>query len=548
MIDRWGKSLSSPYVLVLVLLVLATLVRLVGIGDAALRTDEIYHLLAGRSWADHGTLQMGDGVYTRARFYSMATGWFFELFGPTPGVGRGLAAVGGILLILATALWVRKTCGPIAAWVAGLLLCFSYSSITIAQFARFYTWHALGVFLLAIATYAIVTRGLGLGVARLGLWIAVALAAFVVSLHLQDITLLVVLALATWVGLHLLLTGKLAFLFSSPVRLAGLAILVLLALAVIWVERHRALHMWYNLRSAAAWSHENQDNFGFYITVLGRWLSWLFYLLPVAAIIAWRRYRDVTLFCVTMLAVCLALHSLAGMKALRYVYYLYPYIFTLWGCAVAVAGPPVVRFLHGLVSSWAGRAAPAVVGGLILVVTAVSFVIIFDYRLTVTGAVRLLRTGSVAQPFEYGSAREEVDWEPHLAPLRVLQNRGLFIATDSVRTLYYLQDYDLLLNKTELSDAGPKEFTYDRRTGKRDISTGQSVEAVVKCYPSGAIIVSDARWRNANVPEDAANMIERIAKPVKLPEGLRMRGYVWEHAMDSSPDCARLHALIGEKP
>jgi hypothetical protein len=365
---------------------------------------------------------------------------------------------------------------------------------------------------------------------------------------LQDITLLVVIALAAWAGLHLLLAGKLAFLFRSPIWLAAIALAILLVLAAIWVERHRVLHLWRDLRSAAAWSHQNQDDFAFYITMLGHWLSWLFYLLPLAAIAAWRRYRDVTLFCVVMLVACLALHSLAGMKALRYVYYLYPYIFTIWGCAVAVVGPTLVRGLSALVSPWSGRAAPLVVAGFILGATAVSLIVIMDYRLTVTGAVRLLRTGSVAQPFEYGAAREEVDWTPHLATLRALQNRGLFVATDSVRTLYYLQDYDLLLNKTELSDAGTKEFTRDKRTGKRDISTGQSLEAVVKCYPRGAILVSEARWRNANVTPAAADMIERITTPVKLPEGLRMRGYVWEHASDASPACARLHTLIGEKP
>lgn len=546
--DRWGKLLSSPYVLALVLFVAAVLVRFVGIDDAALRTDEIYSLLAGRSWADHGTLAMGDGIYRRARLYSMATGWFFELFGPTPGVGRALAAVGGILFVLATALWVRKAVGVIPAWVAGTLLCFSYTSITIAQFARFYTWHAFSVFILAIAVHAIVTRGGSMGLARLILWGTVALAAFLLSMHLQDITVLVVLALAVWTALHLFINGKLDFIFRSPALIAGIVFAAILALAVVWIERRLFLGLWKELRGAAAWSAEARDDFTFYITTLGHWMNWLFYLVPVAAIIAWRRYRDVTLFCVTMLVVCFGLHSIAGMKALRYVYYLFPYIFTLWGCALAIVGPPAARFVSGLISRQSARMAPLVTIFLMAGFAAVALLLVSDFRLTASAAARFAKTGSVWQPFDYGSAREEVDWAPHLAPLRDLQKDGLFISTDSVRTLYYLQDYDLLLNKTELSDAGKKEFSYDKRTGKHDISTGQSVEQVVKCYPRGSLIVSVARWRNANVPDDAADAVERLMKPVALPPELRMQGYVWDHEAEQSPTCDRLHTLIGEKP
>ena len=215
MTNRYAKFFSSPLFIGLSLLFLAALVRFVGIGDAALRTDEIYHLLAGRSWADHGTLAMGDGLYTRARLYSMATGWFFQLFGPTPAVGRSLAAVAGVLLVVATALWARRRAEPLVAWTAGLLLCLSYTSITIAQFARFYTWHALTVFLLAITVYAGVTQLKTLGVRRLALLAVTALLLLLISIHLQATTFLMVLGLAVWAGLYLLFTGQLTFIIRS---------------------------------------------------------------------------------------------------------------------------------------------------------------------------------------------------------------------------------------------------------------------------------------------------------------------------------------------
>ena len=544
MSDRYVKLFSSPFVLATTLLLMAIAVRFVGIGDSALRTDEIYHLLAGRSWADHGTLAMGDGVYTRARFYSMMTGWFFQLFGPTPAAGRAVAAVAGILLVIATALWSRRQSEPLAAWIAGLLLCFSYTSITISQFARFYTWHALTSFLLAITVYALVTQLTTLGIRRMVLLGIAALLTLLLSIHFQAITFLMMVGLAVWTGLYLLFTGRLTFIIRSRMWTALAAAAIMLGLAVFWVERHRLWDMWRELRDAAAWSQENRNDFLFYVDLLGHWHSLLFYLLPIAAIIAWRRYRDLTFFCVTIVVVCIGLHSVAGMKALRYVYYLFPFIFVIWGCAVAVIGPPVVRYCARLISPWAGRSTPVLVALGLLAILAPAFFIATDYRLTVTGALRWVRTGSVAQPIDYGSMREEVDWAPHLAQLRQLQKDRLFISTDSVRTLYYLQDYDLMLNKTELSDAGSKEFSYDKRTGKLDISTGQSLALVVKCYPRGSIIVSDARWGPAGVPDDAAAVIKRVMTPVNLPSALRMRGYVWDRVAEKSTQCDRIRSMI----
>jgi len=544
--DHFGRLLRSPLFLAVSLLLLAFLVRIIGIGDAPLRTDEIYHLLAGRSWADHGTLAMGEGVYTRARYYSIATGWFFELFGPTPGAGRALAAIGGTLLVVALALWVRTVANALAAWTAGLLICFSYTSITLSQFARFYTWHALGVFLFAIAVYAIVTAGGTMRRRHLLAWIALASVALLWSLHLQAITALVVVALGVWTSLYLLFSGRLTFMVRSPLWLLAAAAIFLAGIGLMFVLRGKLAGAWEEFRGASEWSMVHRDDPTFYFTMLNHWLFWLFWLLPVAAILAWRRYRQPVLFCLIFFVVCFALHSFAGMKALRYVFYLFPFLFAIWGFAVASVGPAIFQRAMDIMPESMGRMRPIIVGVALAVVAAPAFVVTTDFRLTATGMARVLRTGSPVQPFATGSAREEVDWTPHLAALRKLQHDGLFVATDSVRTLYYLQDYDVLLNKSELSDIGTEEFTFDKRTGKRDVSTGRTVEQLVRCYPRGTIIVSEARWRTANVTNEAADTIERITQPVKLPPGLRMRAYRWQHATPPPPTCARIYALIGK--
>jgi len=545
--DDLHRLFSSPYILAFTLLFLALAVRMIGIGDAPLRTDEIYHLLAGRSWAEHGTLAMGDGVYTRAKYYSIATGWFFKLFGTTPGVGRALAAVGGVALVVVTALWTRSVAGPVAGWVAGLLICFDYSSISLSQFARFYTWHALAVFVLAAALYTIVTQYKHLTRAQLACWSTAAIVALICAVHLQPITALVAVALASWTGIYLLLFGPLRFLLRSP-RLLGLLLLAGAALAagIVIFEHRLLLKLWGDLRQAAAWSEGNRDDYAYYITMLNHVLGWLFFLFPLAAILAGRRYLQPTLFCVVILAVCLGIHSLAGMKALRYVFYLFPFIFAVWAMAAAAIGPWLVRLVAGFVPSASPGRRSSLAALAIMILLTTALLLITDFRLTAAAAARLARTGSPELPFEYGAAREQVDWTPHLPLLRSLVGKRLFVATDSVRTLYYLRDYDVILGKSELSDVGDQEFTYDKRTGKRDISTGQSLARIVNCYADGIILVSNARWRTANVTDEAADTVERLTKPVALPPDLNMQAHVWHGRPANSADCQTIHKLIGE--
>jgi hypothetical protein len=545
---RQSGLASSPYVIAAVLFAAALLLRLFGIGDAPPRTDDLYNFIAARSWADNGTLAMADGFYTRTKYFSIVTGWFLDLFGPTLGVARAVAAIGGAALVGVLALWVRRIGGPLAGWSAGILLCFSYTCITWSQVARFYSWHAVAMLVLAIAVYAIVT---GLGTMRLSRtlgWAVVALVALLCGLHLQAITTIMLIALAVWSGLYLLFGGRFNFIFRSPLLLTGSAIATAILIALILFPGRAILfEQWKNLRNASAWSAENQNNFAFYIDQLSHQLGWLFLLFPAAAIIVWRRHRTFLLFCVTIAAICLGLHTIAGMKALRYIMYVFPFFFAVWGLAVAVTASSCVGYLSRAMPTALGKWRSKAAGAALMAVAAVALLVVTDFRQTAAAATRAVKTGSPFQPFEYGFGRDQVDWAPYLPELRSLQKFGLFVVSDSNRAIYYLDDYDVLLSRTELSDVGKREFTLDKRTGKRDIGSGRSIEQIIRCYPKGSILTTEAQWRSAYITPDAADVIERKTKPVKLPTALNMRAYKWEHDIPAqSPACDRLYKMIGK--
>ncbi|MGE3745964.1 MAG: hypothetical protein AB7G25_09715 [Sphingomonadaceae bacterium] len=543
---RCARLLSSSYVLAIALLVFALGLRLFGIADAPARTDDLYNFIAAQSWAENGTLAMADGYYTRTRYFSIATAWFLEIFGENLGAARAFAALGGALLAPLTALWLRRTGNVTAAWVAGLLLCISYTCITWSQVVRFYSWHALAMLVLAITVFTMVTRMATLRPHQWALLMVCTLLALLVGMHLQAITVLMIVALAVWAGLFLLLTGRLNFIFSSPkLLLLSLVVVVVGVAAVLTVGRPILLEKWAELREASAWSQENQDNWVFYLDHLTHQLNWLFVLLPVAAIIAWRRYPTVTLFCVTISLVCLGLHTLAGMKALRYVIYLFPFMFAIWGLAFSIIVPALARNIPASPALFR----PVVLGGGMLAVAAVSAVVVTDFRMTGAAIARAVRTGSTFQPSNYGFGRDQVFWEPYLPQLRALQKSGIFVVSDSNRAIYYLDDYDVLLSKTELSDIGTSEFLLDPRTGKRNISTGSSIRKVIDCYPKGTVLATEAQWRSAYVLPEAASVIEKETSRVPLPNQLNMRAYRWDHALPANPTaCKPIYDLIGKAP
>lgn len=541
---RFNALASSPYILILLLFAGALLTRLIGVGDAPPRTDDLYNFIAAKSWMENGTLAMADGVYKRAKLYSIVTAWFLEFFGTSLGVARSVAAIGGAVLVPLLAIWVRRIGDPVAAWSAGLLLCFSYTCITWAQVARFYSWHAVAMLVLSMVVYRLTIDAGNLKLSRQIALGGIGLIALGLGMHLQPITFIMALALAIWVTCYLLFSGRLNFILrSSPLLIGSLAMVAIMFALAFTVGRHLILGQWDNLRKASAWSAENQNNFAFYIDQLSHQLGWLFWLFPLAVIVAWRRQPTVVIFCVTITAICLILHTIAGMKALRYVMYLFPFIFTVWGLAVSV----FVAYFTKWTRNASAKALPRAMGAALALVTAVALLLVADYRQTAAAAVHFAKTGDTFRPFDYGFGRDQVDWTPYLPALRALQKYGLFVVSDSNRAIYYLDDYDLLLSKTELSDISNREFALDVRTGKRDIGSGVSIAKVIACYPKGSILATEAQWRSAYVSPDAADVIERKARQVKLPPASYLRAYQWEHPVSArSAECAQIYRMIGK--
>ncbi|HEU4827322.1 MAG TPA: hypothetical protein VFS85_12640, partial [Dongiaceae bacterium] len=167
----------------IVIFLIALAVRLGAGAMLPIVVDETWHLLAGHSWIHEGTLRVDQGAYTRAGYFTVLVAWFMEALGETLAVARLPGVIAGAALVTAVFIWLRRRSGLVAAWTGGLLLCFHDLSILLSAEVRFYTIHALCLWLTAAIIYRVTE---GERSQRQPVWmLAIAAGLFAVAFYVQ---------------------------------------------------------------------------------------------------------------------------------------------------------------------------------------------------------------------------------------------------------------------------------------------------------------------------------------------------------------------------
>jgi hypothetical protein len=493
---------------------------------------------------------MLDGEYLRGRGFTALTGYTFELFGRADlFIARLPSILGGALLVAAIFVWLSRQAGLLAGWAGALLFCFASYAIVYTQFTRFYSLQALLVWLGAIAVYAALAEP-----ARrkcLVLWVF-ALVTFLVALHLQITTAIAMLALAVWAVIDLLSPPKMRQCCAQMWRKTWLKlVVVLLILAAAVVLAKFGGKLIGEFRFTPRWAEPDRNNYLYYFFefFFSMPLLWLF--LPLAAVLAIARWPRPALFCLVMTIVPMVLQSFGGMKSSRYVFYAFPFWFALWGMAAAVLLPALWRtVLEGIAglrraTSWQipDSAAKLLAGVVMLMVVGGAIVAHPIYRDT----AQSLRRDLVAvwhDPTRLNAPPPDLPWSDHSAKLQVaLGHPSILLVGDDFHAIAYLGDFDLLVNTHRTQDIKPGgEYVRDPRTGRRAISTPENIAKIVECFPDGAFVVSDSRWRTyIGVSDQAANAIENLMERQE-PAIPGFHIYKW-HGSTHGNGCEEVRAL-----
>ncbi len=529
------RSRLSAIVQTGALALLALAVRLVHLGSIPPDFDELYHMLAGRSWLAHGALRIADGIYDRAAGFTILAAESMRMFGQSFTAARLPAVLAGTLGVVAVFVWTRNRAGTAAAWVAGLLFALDPGAIHLSQWVRFYTVHGLCVWIGLTTIYAIVEdrppnrKALALAAGSAAAW--------ALALYLQITTVIPLVAAGLWatwrVGLrHRLAVGAhLRAWWKADLIGAIVGFLVLVALGADPIA-----DLWRMYTHGPIWSDFTADHPRFYV----RWLSTryviLWALFPVAVLVALARFRAMAGFSLTIFGMGLVLQSFGAAKSERYLYYAMPFLFVIWGLAVAAllsglrgTADELLRTAPTLRNRPRARAAATwvVLGGLLL----------FAYRYNDAAAmtVQMLAARGNDRPYS------QPDWAAAAPTLRRLSDSAdVVVSSALVKTLYYLGDGHVGLSRTELFDFEdrPRQFSLDPRTGRPMISEPEALARVMACYRRGLLIIEKDHWRRADVvPGAVADYVTAHAEEVPVTPEWRIKAFRWKQAAPPSSGC-----------
>ncbi len=498
-----------------------------------LQTDEIFHVLAGRSWSEHGTLRILDGEYRRAALLTKTIGLIYRLTGSDSlFVARCVPIAATAILMTSMVLWIGRRAGLVAAGAAALLMLFNSQMMLASVFARFYSPQALLVWLASIAVFASLEARSRRRVA----WLALgALTALAISFRLQVTTIVAAGAIGLWVAIEAWFAGWLTDLLRKPlVRLLLLPGLIVLAAAAAWVIGQFGGRFF----EAPLWAQSNADDYLFFLRTWMTAMPLLVVGFPVAFLLAWQINPRVARFGLVMTLVPLAAQSLGAMKSSRYVCYVLPYFLLVWAFACARAD----KFLRRRLSD------SGIVSSATIVLLALGAFLVFaqgGYRRTAllylhAGGSTLLHPSKFAQPIV------DRPWTEHAAALAALaRNAPLVVNNDDLRGLYHLGRHDILINLARIDEIiPPHEFSRDFRTGRPVVGSPGAVDGMLRCLPGGLIVVTNTSWRNPlYVTAPVADGIEQSAVPV-TPGIAGFRLFRWQGSGQGA-DCPAVRRALG---
>ena len=509
--------------------------------------DELQHLLAAKSWVADGSFSVGDGDYTRGALYTVMVGLVLSLFDDSTTAARMLSVLLGTLWVIAIFVWCRARIGRSVAWWAALMFALAPGAIFLSQYIRFYCLHGVLFWLAAIAVYDLIEVEHRIGTrVMLALSVVVCLGA---AAHLQPITLIGTGGLFVFAVIRL--SGKILSAASTNnnvrngLKLAALGVVGLAAVAV-WIglpQKLLEMYLWSPLWSGGGGPLR-------YHWMLVEQYPLLWGTLPIAVVLIVARNYAPGIFCASVFCVAIVVHSFAGMKAERFIYYAMPFFFVLSAILITAVAPWVRsqvasaldRAAIGPLAEWKPAAATFLTGSVVV------FLVVSTPAMRTT-ADMLRGQNEASTSMQTPWSRYQTRWGAAKKRLEPLVNSAdVVVTTQGMHLLYHFDRLDVELGASRLSDLyvgdwdQSKEFTIDPRTGRPVISSAESFLMVRECFGNGVVIVHDNAWRNrVFVPSAVADAIVGATTKVDFPEELGLGVFRWSTPnFSAESDCELL--------
>lgn len=519
-----GLTRRFEFSVCIVLVLAALVVAMVGSRNNLIpNSDEIYHLLAARSFVGAGDFQVGTGSYERAPLYTGYVALGYKLFGQSLTAAKLVTAATFALLIGGVFISLNRRVGLSVALMSAIFLMFAPHSLEIATTVRFYMPQALFFWIGAWSLYRAVD-----GTSRNMIYGLIGTLSLIVAYKLQPATLIGVAAIAVWAMIVLIewtirkgIKGK-QLLWVSVVCLG----IIVVAFFVVPIDS-----LWDSYRSAAAWNEGSSARY--YYWVMTEHYNPFWALFPLMGLLAWYRQPRLGGFAVVVFSICFVLHSFGGMKEDRYIYYAFPFFFVAVSMGVSV----VHDFLLKSDSVLSQRLPFLTVGrsralASVLSAGALSFIVISN--LGYVNSAKALVSGF--------TKREQPRWDLLAAEYGAeLRNASVLLTNSPNHSLYVLDRNPIGIGFSRLM-SGTKdhsEFSQDRRTGGVLISKATSLGRVIDCFRDGYLVAEERQWLSnprSGITEEMVPIIDDRMDRLDVPDDWKINLFKWSRLPGSNED------------
>ena len=422
--------------------------------------DELYHVLAARGYLKTGDFTIAEGFYRRTEVFTWMIAKLFDLLGDHLWVARLPSLVSVALMAALLFIWMRSRTGNLAALIATLMFALSPFAVDTAEFARFYGVHGLTFMIGCFATYAMVAEPTG--PMKFFAALIIALFAFAAAMYFQVTTLIGVAGLGTWLIVYLL--GP--WFLRPDVALSKKLVLILTALLLVAVLLILAKYggilgrIVVLFRTAPMWAAENSENAIYYHLWFVLFYPTFWTLLPILLFVGLVAAPRPVFFAAAIFGIGISLHSLAGSKGLRYVFYLLPFIYILWGVALAALLRRIAAFTVAHAGIVFARLRP---GG--DVTTFANGILVVSVIWIVAANAASVRTVTLLADITVPPAQPTPHWNVVEPILRnSLKSTDVVMTSSELDALYYLGRYDILISTSRFREdatqgMGEAQFT-----------------------------------------------------------------------------------------
>lgn len=348
--------ISSALILILLLGVYLRTVDLMSMG---LGFDEPIHIYAAKSLLENGQPLLPSGrIYSRALLFTYSVAGSFKLFGMNEMSARLPSIVSGVLAILLTFFAGQCLFGPVAGFLAALLMAVMPYEIVFSRACRMYSMYQLFFLLTFFAFYKGFEGRSELDSAGGSVqfqplvsswiralkddlnwpWLLLAGISWVIAIHLQP------LALSFGGGVLLYLFGMTAVTgsrvgFRGAIRTKYFVffIVAVIAAAMLLANPYVQTKIETLVSFAPSWSRQSSSPYLYYYFLLSQTLFAVTAFLCLGSIAVTARMQKAGGYTLAVLAVPLFLHSfLVSVQQYRYIFDVFPLILIIAGYGIKV--------------------------------------------------------------------------------------------------------------------------------------------------------------------------------------------------------------------